>query len=377
MMLLSGGGCTVFELTISKQQILTPLLMVAGAVDKKQSLPILSNILLQLSAHQFSLTATDLEIQITAVVPCAANMSGAVTVPAKKMIDIVRSLDDEAVPTLSFSGSHLTIKTEHSQFKLATLPAVDYPITEDEVSEVEFSLQASALIRLLQATSFAMAQQDVRVYLNGLFLEIENKTITAVTADGHRMAVCRLTDDTFQQHHRLLIPKKGVQEMLRLLATIADEPVAISASKNHISLVTSQFRFSSKLIESRFPPYARAIPKDYERTVLIDRDYLKRALSRIIIVANEKLRAVVLRMEHQSLTLAASNKEQEEGEETLIAQTTGEPLTIGLNATYLLDVLNYFNEGMLRMEFGDAGSSILVQSLSDENYQYIIMPMKL
>lgn len=367
----------MFELTISKQQILTPLLMVAGAVDKKQSLPILSNILIQLSAHQFSLTATDLEIQITAVVPCTSDMTGAVTVPAKKIIDIFRSLDEESIPTLRYSGTSLTIKTERSQFKLTTLPAVDYPITEDEVSEVEFSLQASALMRLLQATSFAMAQQDVRVYLNGLFLEIDAKSITAVTADGHRMAVCRLEDDVLNQHHRLLIPKKGVQEMMRLLATITDERVVISASKNHVSLVTSQFRFSSKLIEARFPPYTRAIPKDYDRVVLIDRDHLKRALSRIVILANEKLRAVVLRIEHQSLTLAASNKEQEEGVETLVAETKGEPLVIGLNATYLLDVLNYFNEGMLRLSFGDADSSILVQALGDENYQYIIMPMKL
>ena len=367
----------MFELTISKQQILTPLLMVAGAVDKKQSLPILSNILLQLSGQQFSLTATDLEIQITSVVSCSSPMSGAVTVPAKKIIDIFRSLEEEAVPTLSFSGTNLTIKTERSQFKLATLPAVDYPITEDEVSEVEFSLQASALMRLLQSTAFAMAQQDVRVYLNGLFLEIDTKSITAVTADGHRMAVCRLMDEAFHQHHRLLIPKKGVQEMLRLLATVGDERVVISASKNHVSLVTSQFRFSSKLIEARFPPYARAIPKDYERVVLIDRDHLKRALSRIVILANEKLRAVVLRIEEQSLTLAASNKEQEEGEETLLAETTGTPLMIGLNANYLLDVLTNIHEGLLRLEFGDADSSILVQSVSDENYQYIIMPMKL
>lgn len=367
----------MFELTVSKQQILTPLLMVAGAVDKKQSLPILSNMLLQLSAHQFSLTATDLEIQITAVVPCSSSMSGAVTVPARKLIDIFRSLDDEAVPMLSYSGTNLTIKTQHSQFKLTTLPAADYPLAEDEVSELEFSLQASALMRLLQATNFAMAQQDVRVYLNGLFLEIDAKSITAVTADGHRMAVCRLADDALHQHHRLLIPKKGVQEMLRLLATITDEPVVISASKNHISLVTSQFRFSSKLIEARFPPYARAIPKDYERSVLVDRDHLKRALSRIVILANEKLRAVVLRMEPQLLTLAASNKEQEEGVETLVVETQGESLAIGLNATYLLDVLNYFGEGMLKLSFGDTDSSILVQRLGDDNYQYIIMPMKL
>ncbi len=367
----------MFELTISKQQILTPLLMVAGAVDKKQSLPILSNILVQLSEDQFSLSATDLEIQITAVVPCPATKSGSLTVPAKKMIDIIRSLDDEAVPTLSYSGTNLTIKTEHSQFKLSTLPAADYPIAEDEISEVEFALQASAFMRLLQATNFAMAQQDVRVYLNGLFLEIESKSITAVTADGHRMAVCRLVDDAFQQHHRLLVPKKGVQEMLRLLSTIPDERIVVSASKNHISVVTSQFKFSSKLIEARFPPYARAIPKDYERSVLVDRDHLKRALSRIVILANEKLRAVVLRVEPQSLTLAASNKEQEESFETLAVETQGDPLTIGLNATYLLDVLNYFNEGMVKMSFGDSDSSILVQSAGDALYQYIIMPMKL
>lgn len=367
----------MFELTISKQQILTPLLMVAGAVDKKQSLPILSNILLQLSEHQFSLTATDLEIQITAVVPCDSDASGAVTVPAKKIIDIFRSLDDADVPTLSYTGTTLTIKTAHSQFKLATLPAVDYPVAEDETSELEFSLQASALTRLLQATYFAMAQQDVRVYLNGLFLEIDTRSITAVTADGHRMAICRLEDDILEQHHRLLIPKKGVQEMLRLLATITDERVVISASKNHVSLVTSQFKFSSKLIEARFPPYAKAIPKDYDRAVIIDRDILKRALSRIVIMANEKLRAIVLRIEPNSLTLLASNKEQEEGFETLVAQTEGEGLTIGLNATYLLDVLNYFNEGLLRLEFGDADSSILVQAVNDENYRYIIMPMKL
>ena len=377
--LLPSGGPIVFELTIGKQQILTPLLTVAGAVDKKQSLPILSNILLQLTDQQFSLTATDLEIQITALVPDASFAQGAaVTVPAKKMIDIIRSLEDEAMPTLSCSGNTLFIKTEQSQFKLATLPAADYPIAENEVSEFEFSLQASALMRLLQATYFAMAQQDVRVYLNGLFLEIDAKSVAAVTADGHRMAICRLTDDTLNQLHRLLIPKKGVQEMLRLLATVpTDESVHLSASKNHISLTTSQFKFSSKLIEARFPPYAKAIPKDHEKIVIIDRDLLKRALSRIVILANEKLRAVVLRIEPNSLTLLASNKEQEEGIETLPAETQGGSLTIGLNATYLLDVLNYFNEGPLRLAFGDADSSILVQAVSDEHYQYIIMPMKL
>ena len=377
--LLASGEPTVFELTIGKQDILSPLLTVAGAVDKKQSLPILSNILMQFSEDKFSLTATDLEIQITAQVPGIQwSHQGALTVPAKKIIDIIRSLDEESTPTLSYQGNALIIKTAQSQFKLATLPADDYPVTDTETEELNFSLQASALMRLLQATCFAMAQQDARIYLNGLFLDINASAIAAVSADGHRMAICRLQDETLSQMHRLLIPKKGVQEMLRLLASVpSDELVSITVSKNHIGLNTSQFKFLSKLIEARFPPYAKAIPSAQDKSVIIDRDLLKRALSRIVILANEKLRAVVLRIEKNSLTLLASNKEQEEGMEVLPAETQGGPLTIGLNATYLADVLNYFNEGPLRLSFGDADSSILVQALSDEDYQYIIMPMKL
>lgn len=370
----------MFELTLSKQQILAPLLTVAGAVDKKQSLPILSNILFQLTDQQFSVVATDLEIQITAIVPQSAALSAAaaITVPAKKMIDIIRSLEEEAMPTLSCQGNTLFIKTEQGQFKLSTLPASDYPLAENEVNEVELVMQASALMRLLQSTYFAMAQQDARIYLNGLFLEIDTKSIAAVAADGHRMAVCRLQDDALKHMHRLLIPRKGVQEMLRLLVSIPpEESVTISASKNHICLTTLPFKLSSKLIDARFPPYSKAIPKDYDKSAIVDRDVLKRALSRIVILANEKLRAVVLRTGDNQLMLQASNKEQEEGMETIVAETEGEALTIGLNATYLLDVLNYLNEGPLKLSFGDADSSILVQSMQDEHYQYIIMPMKL
>jgi len=368
----------MFELTISKQQLLTPLLIAAGAVDKKQSLAILSNMLLKLTKNQLSLTATDLEIEITAYVPCITDQeSGAITVPAKKMIDIIRSLEDDANPTLICKDNTLAIKAGRSQFKLTTLSAEDYPAIEDEASDVEFTLKTADLARLLQSTYFAMAQQDVRIYLNGLFLELDTQSITAVTADGHRMAICRLPCQLLNQHHRLLIPKKGIQEMLRLLSHITDDQVVLSASKNHFKLTTSQYIFSSKLIEARFPPYTKAIPKDQDKTVLIDRDQLKRALSRIVIMANEKLRAVLLQIQPNTLTLVATNQDHEEGIESLVAETEGESLDIGLNATYLLDVLNHVSEGPLRLSFSDTNHSILVQSLQDEHYQYIIMPMKL
>ncbi|MDP3704337.1 MAG: DNA polymerase III subunit beta [Legionellaceae bacterium] len=368
----------MFELSISKQHLLTPLLIVAGAVDKKQATVILSNILLKLTNNQLRLTATDLEIEITACVPCIADQDDAsITVPAKKIIDIIRSLEDDANPKLICKEGVMSIKAGRSQFKLTTLPADDYPATEDEASEVEFTVNTLALVRLLQSTYFAMAQQDVRIYLNGLFLEIDTQSITAVTADGHRMAICRLPCQLINQHHRLLIPKKGIQEMLRLLSHVTDENVVLSSSKNHFKIVTDQYIFSSKLIEARFPPYIKAIPKDQDKSVIIDRDILKRALSRIIIMANEKLRAVLLQIQPNTLTLIANNQEHEEGIESLAAETEGDELHIGLNATYLLDVLNHVNEGPLRLSFSDTDSSILVQSLQDENYQYIIMPMKL
>lgn len=369
----------MFELTISKQQLLTPLLTIAGALDKKQSLAILSNILLKLTDQFLFLTATDLEIEITGCVPFHSSQNtGLVTVPAKKMIDIIRSLDDDAIPTILFNDSGVvSIKEGRSQFKLATLPADNYPSCDEEVSEVEFSVSRSALIHLLQSTHFSVSQQDVRVFLNGLLLELDAQAITAVAMDGHRMAICKLPCQINNQHHRLLIPRKGVQEVLRLLNSITDEQVLLSAGQHHFKLVTQQYTFLTKLIEARFPAYVKAIPKDQNKQVVIDRDLLKRALSRIIILAHEKSRAVLLHIQEGQLTLVANNQEQEEAIETVVAQTQGDELKIGINANYLLDVLNHVEEGLLRLSFSNTDSSILVESLQDEFYLYIIMPMKL
>ena len=368
----------MFELTISKQQLLIPLLTVAGAVDKKQSLTILSNILLNLVDNQLRLTATDLEIEISCRIPCITqSQTGLITIPVKKMIDIIRSLEDDAHPTILFKSGVVSIKEGRSQFKLATLPADDYPVSAPEVNEVEFPINRAALVHLLQSTHFAMSQQDVRAYLNGMLLEIDAQSITVVATDGHRMAICRLPMQINHQHHRLLLPRKGVQEILRLLNNITDEQVLVSAGKNHFKLVTEQYTFSSKLIEARFPPYLRAIPRGQDKQVVIDRDLLKRALSRIIILANEKSRAVLLHVQPDQLTLIANNQEQEEAIESVPAQTQGDELTIGINASYLLDVLNHVAEGPVRLSLTDTDTSILVESVNDEHYQYIIMPMKI
>ncbi len=368
----------MFEFSIQKEPLLLSLLAVSGAVDKKHSMPILSNLLLTIQDNQLVLGATDLEIEITARLPCVSlDPQGSITVPAKKMVDIVRSLNDQARLTIGLKDGTLLIKEGRSQFKLATLPADHYPCTLMEAHVFECFIPRNNLIYLLQSTHFAMSQQDVRIFLNGLLLEIDLQSITAVATDGHRMAVCCLQHPELRDHQRFLVPRKGILEMLRLLNNITDEVVQLATGKNHIKIVAAQYTFSSKLIEARFPPYLGAIPKGQDKQVIIDRDILKRALSRIMILTNEKSRAVLLHIQPEQLTLIAHNQEQEEATESLAAEINGPELKIGINATYLMDVLNHLPDGPVRLSFTNTDSSMLVETLQDTAYQYVIMPMKL
>lgn len=367
----------MFKLSIKKEDLLALLLAVVGAVDKKQSLAILSHFLLRLENGQLFVTATDLEIEICAHVACESNESGgSITVPAKKFIDIIRSLDDQTSPDVICDKGLVTIKQGRSSFKLTTLPAEQYPVSEDECNELELSVPRLVLLQLLQSTHFALSQQDVRVFLNGLFLDFEPNLITAVATDGHRMAISRYAC-AHTYSNKLLLPKKGVLELLRLLHCINDENVLLMAGKSHIKLVSSQFVFMSKLLEARFPPYAKAIPRDQDKHIIIEGVVLKRSLTRIVILAHEKSKAVMLHLQEGQFTLIANNNEQEEAVETLVAQTEGEELKIGLNASYLLDVLNHLGDGLIRISFASTDSSMLVESVLNDNYQYIIMPMKI
>ena len=367
----------MFELVIKKEDLLPSLLTVAGAVDKKQSLAILSNFLLKLAEGRLSIIATDLEIEISAQIACESNqLEGAITVPAKKFIDIIKSLEENTNPKILCDKGILTIKEGRSSFKLTTLPPQNFPASENESNDVELSIPRLDLLHLLQSTHFAMSQQDVRVFLNGLFLDFEANLISSVATDGHRMAISRYPCCN-NAENKLLIPKKGVQELVRILNSISDEQVLLAAGKSHVTLITQQYVFSSKLIEARFPPYAKAIPKAQDKHILIDCATLKRSLARTVILAHEKSKAVMLHLQPGVLTLIANNNEQEEAVESLPAETEGDELKIGLNATYLLDVLNHFGEGMIRLSMSNTDSSILIELLNNDNYQYIIMPMKL
>jgi DNA polymerase-3 subunit beta len=368
----------MFDLTIAKNELLPKILMVAGAVDKRQALPILSNILLKIKENTLSITATDLEIEISAQIACISDISqGGITAPARKFIDILRSLDDQSTLNIVYQSSVLVIKSGRSQFKLATLPADDFPSSENETALLSFEMPKAELMYLLQTTHFAMSQQDVRVFLNGLFLEFEGNSIKAVGTDAHRMAICKIETGTKYSPHRLLLPRKGVLEMLRVLNAIPDEHIRVNAGNTYFQIQTEDFSFMTKLLEARFPPYNKAIPRENNKFVLIDKEMLKRALSRILILANEKSKAVLMHLQPSCLTLIANNQENEEAIEAIEAQVEGEELKIGINAGYLLDVLNYIADTHVRLSMSAVKASILVEPLKDENYQYVIMPMTL
>ncbi len=368
----------MFELSVLKQDILAPLLIVFGAVGKKITNPLLSHILLSLKENVLTLTATDLELEISARVSCSTTqLDGEVAVPGKKFVDIIRSLDDQTNPMIKVDDAGVLIREGRSLFKVATLPAHGFPRTKDEQSEFELSLPTAFFTKLLQTTYFAVSQQDVRVFLNCLLLDIDVSGVTAVGTDGHRMAIAKLPLSLDNQQRRVLIPRRAIAEMLRLIAPLDEAHIVLSAGKNYFRLVTKQFTFISKLVASRFPVYAKAIPYQQLIHVTLDTEQLKRALNRIIILAHEKSRAVLLHVQEGLVTLVANNQEKEEAIESIEGKTEGGEIRIGLNAHYLLDVLNCLSETAIQLSFSDASSSILVTLPTDESYKYIIMPMKL
>ncbi len=382
----------MFALTVAKNQLITPLLTVAGAVDKKPESPILGNIFLRVANNLLTLSATDLKIEISAlIVGDWGEASGDITVPAKKFIDIIRTLEEAAIAKIHLESDTVIIKAGRSLFKLATLPAIDFPASTQEVNEVELSISRTGFLRLLQSTQFAIPQQEVRIFLNGLLVEFNTQNITAVASDGHRMAISKLDCEKISAYQRFLLPRRAVQEILKLLMHVSDDSISIAAGKNHFIIGTKDYTLKSRLVEARFPPYNQAIPKHQDKWITLESEVLKRALTRMVILSNEKSRAVMLKVETAAtdsdsntneneleavITLIANNQEKDEATESIEAHTNkGTDLKIGINATYLLDALNFVNEGLVKLSMSTPEAGILFESLQDKHYQYIIMPM--
>lgn len=364
--------------TIQREALLKPLQLVAGVVERRQTLPVLSNVLLVVEGQQLSLTGTDLEVELVGRVTLEDSAEpGEITVPARKLMDICKSLPSDALIDVRVDEQKLVVKAGRSRFTLSTLPANDFPTVEEGPGSLTFNLVQSKLRRLIERTSFAMAQQDVRYYLNGMLIEVQTGVLRAVATDGHRLAMCSM-DAAIEQteKHQVIVPRKGILELARLL-TEQDGEVAIVLGQNHIRATTGEFTFTSKLVDGKFPDYERVLPRGGDKLVVGDRQALREAFSRTAILSNEKYRGIRLQLASGLLKIQANNPEQEEAEEEVVVDYNGGSLEIGFNVSYLLDVLSVMTTEQVRLILSDSNSSALVQEAGNDDSSYVVMPMRL
>jgi DNA polymerase-3 subunit beta len=365
------------KLEAKREQLLKPLQSVIGAVERRQTLPILTNVLLVARERELTLTATDLEVELSARIELPVETPGETTLPARKLHDILRALPEDATVTLSVEGDKATLRCGRSRFTLMTLPAADFPTLEDLPFAGDIRLPQGTLRGLIERTHFAMAQQDVRYYLNGLLLEVSPGVLRVVATDGHRLAFQELgTEVPVAETRQVIVPRKGVLELMRLLAD-SEAEVVLGLGANHIRLVLGDIRFTSKLLDGKFPDYQRVIPREGGRVVIADRMVLRGALARTGIVLSDKTQGIRLQLEDWILRAQAQNPELEEAEEEIEINYSGGPMEIGFNVTYLLDALGALPGELAKLSFSDAASSCLIEEAEGGSSKHVIMPMRL
>jgi DNA polymerase III subunit beta len=364
------------KLTAEREKLLAPLQAVIGVVERRQTMPVLANVLLGVAEGKLSIAATDLEVELVAATEVTVQQPGDITVPGRKFLDILRALPEKSSVSMSTEGEKVVIRAARSRFTLSTLPAAEFPVIDDINAQQTVQIPRKELARLLEKTHFSMAQQDVRYYLNGMLLEIDGAMLRAVATDGHRLALCEAAlDAKAKTSQQVIVPRKGVLELQRVLTDEGTAAVAIGT--NHVRAQIGDVRFTSKLIDGRFPEYSRVIPAAPGAAIRADRDVLRQALQRTAILSNEKYRGIRINVRNNAITVQAHNPEQEEAEEEIEVSYTGDELEVGFNVNYLLDALAAIEGQEVELGLTDSNSSCLIRSPGNSSARYVVMPMRL
>jgi DNA polymerase-3 subunit beta len=371
------------KVSATREHLLEALQSVIGVVERRQTMPILSNVLLSARENRLRITATDLEVELVATAEVQVQQAGDVTLPGRKLYDIVRTLPDKTVVAMSREGDKVIVRGGRSRFTLSSLPASEFPVIEEINTRHSLTLPARACRRLIDKTHFAMAQQDVRYYLNGTLLETDGQALRAVATDGHRLSWCELTLENPAgsgaaqpgEMQQIILPRKGVLELQRLLDGEGD--IEIELGSSHLRAKIGDVRLTSKLIDGRFPEYGRVIPSQPPRVMSAPRDALRAALQRTAILSNEKYRGVRLVFAAGLLTIQAHNPEHEEAEDQLEVEFAGDTLEIGFNVGYLLDALGAIETETVEVCLTGTDNSCLIRAPGDATVKYVVMPMRL
>jgi len=361
-----------------RDTLLRPLQIVSGIVERRHTLPILANILIRKEGERLSFLSTDIEVQITTHAQVGDGQEvAATTVAARKLLDVLRSLPDSQDVSLTLANKRMTVQSGKSRFALQTLAAEEFP-TVAQVGHYNTSvtLPQKTLRHLLNMAHFAMAQQDIRYYLNGLLLVVEGKNIMAVTTDGHRLAFCQAETGGDFSRQEVIIPRKTILELQRLLEDV-DDPVQLDIANTQIKVTFAEIELISKLVEGKFPDYLRVIPKGYKNNFTIKRETLLHSLQRAAIMTSDKFKGIRCIVTPGSMKISSTNADQEEAVEDIEIDYGGESVDIGFNVTYLLDVLNNLKSESINIALGDANSSALMTDPDHSDFKYVVMPMRI
>ncbi len=372
---------TAMKFTVARDTLVELLANVVGAVEKKHTTKILENVLLSVENERLRLVGTDLEIELSASINIQVDREGAVTAPARKLLDITKALPSDSFILVEQdeNSSRLLIKGGRSRFELATLPAEDFPELDEIPLSSELVLMESQFKRLLDKTAFCMANQDVRYYLNGLLLDIATGVVSSVSTDGHRLALADCRDESIAIAERvgIIVPRKGALELSRILESSSDVSVRVQLSENHIRVEKDNVRFTSKLIDGKYPDYKAAVPANTTLKIQLDRMVFRDTLARVAILSNEKFRGIRLRLTDGLLTLMSNNPEQESAEEEIDVNYSGEVFEIGFNVNYLLEAVNHLDGETVNFNFTSSAASALLSSDDDDGVRYVVMPVRL
>lgn len=367
------------KVTFSRETLLKPLLMTSHIIARQQTLPILSHILFVIHEGLLSITATDLEIELKTEISIDTDQNIAYTLPARKLTDICKTLPNDAEISLEFKENKMILRSGHGRYMMSTLRADDYPAIEMNASTQRVQLNESALKKIIDKTSFSMAQQDVRYYLNGLLFEIQQQKIRVVATDGHRLSIAEtVAEHTIKEDVQIILPRKAVIELGRLLHKDGKEQAEITFNTNHFQVTVGNVFFTTKLIDGKFPDYENILPSEQQAKQLkADREALKQVLTRTSVLSNEKFCSTSFQIQPNNLCLQVNNSDNDEAEEQLSIDYTGESIQIGFNVDYFLDVLQVIETEKIQMIFTSADSSTLIKPVGEEDHRYIVMPMRL
>lgn len=365
-------------LTLSRDTLLKPLQMVIGVIEKHQTMPILSNARLSFEQNQLEIIGSDMEVELIGKTQLeeAINAPLELTVPGRTLLDICRNLPRQAPVELYLENHHVVVRSGHSRFSLACLPPEDFPRIDDKNINLSFDIEQSRLLQLLKLTHFAMAQQDVRYYLNGVLLEFQGNTLRAVATDGHRININTDNIDLNIDHRmQIILPRKGVIELMRLLED-GDDNIKILISNNHLRAETSQFTFTSKLIEGRYPDYQPIFSTQCKHHIDLPIEKLKEAIQRCAILSENKEHVVLLQFRENNLKISSNNARQESGEEEISIKYTDGDIDICFNIKYLMDILQNAPGDTLRANLTDSTSYVLFEVPNDDSHLFVIMPIR-